>query len=67
MLDTLVWPLVVLFLSVFALLLFKKQFARLIDRTTTVSKSGIVGKDYLKDKELTSFSSLDSEDFYEAR
>lgn len=42
MLQVIAWPLVVLVLGIFALLLFKKPVARLIDRTTTVSKSGLV-------------------------
>lgn len=42
MLDTIIWPLTVLFVAIFALLLFRRQLARLIDRTISVSKSGIV-------------------------
>jgi hypothetical protein len=42
MLDIIIWPLTVLIIAVFAFLLFRRQFARLIDRTTSVSKSGIV-------------------------
>jgi hypothetical protein len=42
MLDFVNWPLAVVVIAVFALLLFKKQIARLIDRITGVSKAGIV-------------------------
>lgn len=42
MLTIIIWPVTVLIIAIFALIVFKTQLARLIDRTTSVSKAGII-------------------------
>lgn len=59
MIEVLIWPIVVLIFAVFFVLVFREPIARLIDRTTQVSKKGIQAESPREQKADTSISKVD--------